>query len=371
MVSKLFSPLAVGPLTFANRIGIAPMCQYSAIDGVPQAWHHQHLGSLVVSGAGHIVAEATAVSPEGRITHGCTGLWNDAQEAAFKAIVAEVKQVGDGTVGIQLAHAGRRASSHLPWAGGAPLGAGENPWPTLSSVAQPHASGWHTPAALDAAGMRRLIDAFTASAQRADRAGFDLVELHSAHGYLLHQFLSPLVNRRNDSYGGTLAGRMRFPLELATALRAAWPRTKILGARISGSDWAEGGATVEDAVAYASELKAIGYDYLCVSSGALAQSKVAIGPGYQVPLAARVKRDAGIVTRAVGLIVTPHQAEAILRDGQADLIAIARAILDDPRWPWRAAEALGAPAPVPPQYARSRPKLWPGAELLRTATQAA
>ncbi len=368
MVSTLFSPLAVGPAQFANRIGVAPMCQYSAVDGVPQAWHHQHLGSLVVSGAGHVVVEATGVCPEARITHGCTGLWNAAQEAVFKTLVSEVKQVGSGAIGIQLAHAGRKASVQLPWKGGASLKPEETPWLTVAPSAMPHAPGWHRPAALDGEGLKRLVDQFADSARRADRAGFDFVELHAAHAYLLHQFFSPLANQRDDSYGGTLAKRMRFPLEVASALRAAWPRSKALGARISGSDWAEGGATLDDAVVLAHELRGIGFDYLCISSGAFAESKVNLGPGYQVPFAARIKREVGIATRAVGLIVTPQQAEAVLREGQADLIALARALLDDPRWPWRAAEALGAPAPVPLQYARSRPDLWPGAALQRQAS---
>jgi NADPH2 dehydrogenase len=210
-----------------------------------------------------------------------------------------------------------------------------------------------------------LREAFVASTRRAERAGFDIVELHAAHGYLLHQFLSPYSNKRSDAYGGTLAKRMRAPLMIAAAVRAAWPRSRALGARISGSDWIEGSATIDDAVVFARELKSLGYDYVCVSSGAFAQSKVKIGPGYQVHLAAKIKREVAINTRAVGLIVTPHQAEAILRAGDADHIAIARGILDDPRWPWRAAEALGDPAPVPVQCARARPATWPGAAMMR------
>lgn len=371
MASTLFSPITVGPLQFPNRIGVAPMCQYSAVDGVPQAWHHQHLGSLMASGAGHVVVEATGVAPEGRITPGCTGLWNDAQEATFTALVSELVQVGPGALGIQLAHAGRKASTAVPWKGGASLKADERPWQTVAPSAVPHAEGWHVPTALDGDGMKRLIECFAASARRADRAGFAFAELHAAHAYLLHEFLSPIANRRSDAYGGTLEKRMRFPLEVAAALRAAWPRTKALGARISGSDWAEGGANLDDAVAFARELRGIGYDFLCVSSGAFAESKIVLGPGYQVPFAARIKREVAITTRAVGLIVTPQQAEAVLRDGDADLIALARGMLDDPRWPWRAAEALGDPAPVPLQYARSRPKLWPGAALMREAAEKA
>ena len=369
MTALLFTPLQLGPLAAPNRVAVAPMCQYSAIDGVPQPWHRQHLGGLMASGAGVVVAEATGVAPEGRITHGCTGLWNDMQERVFADIVRDMKAVGAGLVGLQLAHAGRKASSQRPWEGGAPIpaGAAEAPWQTVSAVATPHAPGWHAPAALDAGGIKGLCDAFAASARRAARAGFDLVELHAAHGYLLHQFFSPLVNTRDDAYGGTLEKRMRAPLEIAEALRGAWPRDRVLGARISGSDWAVGGAGPADAVVLARELKRIGYDFVCVSSGALAESKIQVGPGYQVPFAAQVRREAGIATRAVGMIVTPRQAEEILRAGDADQIALARAFLDDPRWPWRAAEALGAPAPVPLQCLRARPGTWPGAALLARA----
>jgi len=366
-MSLLFTPLQLGPRSAPNRIAVAPMCQYSAIDGVPQPWHRQHLGVLAVSGAGVVVAEATGVVPEGRITHGCTGLWNDTQERVFADLVRDMKAVGAGLMGIQLAHAGRKASSQRPWEGGAPIpaGAAEKPWQTVSATATPHAPGWHTPEPLDAGGIKALADAFAASARRAVRADFDLVELHAAHGYLLHQFTSPLSNTRTDAYGGTLEKRLRAPLEIAAALRGAWPRDRVLGARISGSDWAEGGATPADAVVFARELKSLGYDFVCVSSGALAESKIKVGPGYQVPFAAEVKRKAGIATRAVGMIVTPQQAEAILRAGDADQVALARALIDDPRWPWRAAEALGDPAPVPLQCLRGRPNTWPGAALLK------
>lgn len=369
MSSKLFSPLVLGGMTAPNRIAVAPMCQYSAIDGVPQPWHRQHLGSLAVSGAGVVVAEATAVVPEGRITHGCTGLWNDTQEHVFADLVRDMKAVGPGLAGIQLAHAGRKASSQRPWEGGNPIPAGavEKPWQTVAPSALAHGPGWHTPEALDAGGIKALRDAFVASTRRAERAGFDLVELHSAHGYLLHQFFSANSNKRSDAYGGTLEKRMRAPLEIAEAVRAAWPRSRALGARISGSDWIEGSAGPEDAVVYARELKRLGYDFVCVSSGAFAESKVKVGPGYQVPFAAKVKREAGIATRAVGLIVTPQHAEAVLQAGDADQIALARAFIDDPRWPWRAAEALGDAPPVPLQCLRGRPNTWPGAAMLKQA----
>jgi 2,4-dienoyl-CoA reductase-like NADH-dependent reductase (Old Yellow Enzyme family) len=339
------------------------MCQYSADDGAPTAWHRQHLGWLATTGAGLVIVEATGVTPEGRITHGCTGLWNDAQEAGFRAIVGEMRAVGAQAVGIQLAHAGRKASAQRPWEGGGPLGPTEQPWTTLAPSAIPNDAGWHTPRAFDAAGIAQLARDFADSARRADRAGFELVELHAAHGYLLHQFLTPLANRRDDAWGGTPEKRMRAPLEVAAAVRAVWPRDKALGARITGSDWIDGGLTVEDAIAFAARLKEIGFDYVCVTSGGIAGAKIALGPGYHVPFAERVRRGTGITTMAVGLIVDPHLAESVIREGRADLVALARGFLDDPRWAWRAAEALGAEPPVPRQYLRSRPKLWPGATM--------
>jgi len=364
MTSTLFSPIHVGPLALANRIVVSPMCQYSADDGVPTAWHRQHLPMLATTGAGLVIAEATAVTPEGRITHGCTGIWGDAHEAGFASIVADMRAIAPAAkFGIQLAHAGRKASAQRPWEGGLPLKPDQHPWSTLAPSALPHAAGWHAPVELDAAGIARLAQDFAAAARRADRAGFDLVELHGAHAYLLHQFLSPISNKRTDAYGGSPEKRMRAPLEIAAALREAWPRAKALGARITGSDWIEGGLMVEDAVAFAARLKEAGYDYVCVSSGGQDGAKVALGPGYQVPFAERVRREAGISTMAVGLIVDPRLAEAIVREGRADTVALARGFLDDPRWAWRAAEALGAPPPVPVQYARSRPGLWPGAKL--------
>ena len=363
MTSALFSPTRIAPLALANRIVVSPMCQYSADDGVPTVWHRQHLGWLATTGAGLVIVEATGVTAASRITHGCTGIWGDAHEAMFAALVRDMKATGPAPVGIQLAHAGRKASAQVPWEGGGPLRPEQRPWPTLAPSALAHAAGWHAPASFDAAGIAGLARDFAAAARRAVHAGFDLVELHAAHGYLLHQFLTPLANRRDDAYGGTAEKRMRAPLEIAAALREAWPAGKALGARITGCDWIEGGLTVEDAVAFAQRLKSIGYDYVCVSSGGIDGAKIPLGPGYQVPLAERVKRDASIATMAVGLIVDPLLAESIVREGRADTVALARGFLDDPRWAWRAAETLGAPAPVPVQYARSRPGLWPGAKL--------
>ena len=371
MSSKLFTPITMRELTLSNRVVIAPMCQYSAVDGSATDWHLAHLTQLSLGGAGLLVIEATAVSPEARITRGCLGLYSDANEMALKRAVLACRQYGNTPIGIQLAHAGRKASTHVPWKGGQALAANEGAYQTVSSSAVPFADGWHTPTALDRAGLERIRADFVAAAERADRVGIDLIELHAAHGYLMQQFLSPLVNRRSDEYGGSLDNRMRFPLEVFEAVRAAWPKGKPLGARINGTDWVEGGWTVEDAVVFARALKEQGADYVCVSGGAtVATAKIPVGPGYMVPLAARVRRDAGIATRAVGMIVTPAQAEAVVATGQADMVALARAMLDDPRWAWHAAEALGARAAYPPQYERTRAELWPGAKLARPAAVA-
>jgi 2,4-dienoyl-CoA reductase-like NADH-dependent reductase (Old Yellow Enzyme family) len=371
MSTRLFTPIRLGPLELPNRIVVAPMCQYSADDGCANPiWHRQHWAQFALSGAGLVVVEATGVERIGRITHGCTGLYSDACEAAMARELSAAKRLAlPGTrFGIQLAHAGRKASSQRPWEGGKPLGPTEDPWPTVAPSAIPFDTGWHTPSALDAAGVTRVRTAFTAAARRAVAIGFDSVELHMAHGYLMHEFLSPLSNRRTDDYGGPLANRLRFPLEVARAVRDAVPAHMALGARITGTDWTDGGWTVEDAVVLAKELKAVGLDFVCVSSGGIHGGiRVTVEPGYQVPLAARVRQESNIVTRAVGLIVHTDQAERIVATGQADQVAIARALLDNPRWIWHAADRLGAKIPYPPQYARVAAGLWPGAKLARPA----
>jgi len=363
--SPLFAPITLGGVTLANRIAVSPMCQYSAEDGSANDWHLQHLGALSLSGAGVLVVEATAVEPQGRITPCCLGLYSEANEAALAPVVALCRRWGSARLGIQLAHAGRKASVAVPWQGGRPLAPGDGAWPTVAASALPFDEGWHVPRALDEAGLARIRDAFVAAARRADRLGFDLVELHGAHGYLLHTFLSPVSNRRDDRYGGSPANRMRFPLEVAAAVRAVWPRGKALGMRITGSDWIEGALTPDDAGQFAAELREIGFDYVCVSSGGIApHARITVAPGYQVPFAASVRRAApGIAVQAVGMIADPHQAETIVADGQADCVALARGFLDDPRWAWHAADALGAQVPCPPQYQRARPNLWPGAAL--------
>jgi 2,4-dienoyl-CoA reductase-like NADH-dependent reductase (Old Yellow Enzyme family) len=364
-MSVLFSPIDLGPLRLPNRIVVSPMCQYSAVDGVPQPWHQQHLGSLALSGAGLVIVEATGVEPAGRISPADTGLWSDTQEAVFRKLLADIRTYAPARFGIQLAHAGRKASANPPWiAHGGPL-AGQEAWTTFAPSAVAFNDGWHTPEALDEGGLARVKNAFVQAARRAHRAGFDLVELHAAHGYLLHAFASPLSNRRDDQYGGSLENRLRFPLEVAAAVREAWPKDKALGARITGSDWEEGGVTPEEAAVFARELAALGYDFVDVTSGGLTPKAKIPGaePGYQVPFARIVKQQAPIKVMSVGMIVAPEQAEAVIASGDADLVALARAVLDDPRWGVHAAAALGARPPVAPQYARAAPAVWPGYPL--------
>lgn len=368
MASALFSPLRVGPIELPNRIAIAPMCQYSAADGAPTDWHTMHWMTMAMSGAGMFVIEATGVERHGRITHGCLGLYSDECEAGIARVLAAARRVAmpGAKFGIQLGHAGRKASSQLPWRGGKALGANEDPWQTVSASALPFGDGWHVPVALDRAGMDRVREAFVQAARRAARIGLDSIELHGAHGYLLHQFFSPVSNRRTDEYGGSLDNRMRFPLEVARAVREAVPSSIALGMRITGQDWYDGGSTVEDAITYTKALRQIGLDFVCASSGGIRPDvKVVVGPNYQVPFAEQIKRATGITTRAVGMIADPKQAEEIVATGKADMVAMARAILDNPRWGWHAAEKLGAEMKYPPQYERGAAKLWPGAKLVR------
>jgi 2,4-dienoyl-CoA reductase-like NADH-dependent reductase (Old Yellow Enzyme family) len=364
MPSALFSPIKLAGLTLPNRIVVAPMCQYSADDGVGTDWHMTHLGMLANSGAGLLVLEATHVERLGRITHGCLGLYSDACEDALVRIVDHCRRIGTAKLGIQLAHAGRKASSQRPWEGAKALPADQDPWPTIGPSAVPFGPGWHTPRAMNEDDMARVRKAFADAAKRAVRVGFDAIELHFAHGYLLHSFVSPLSNKRNDEYGGSLAGRMRFPLEVVRDARAAVPRHIPLGARISGTDWVEGGLNGDDAVALGKELKAAGLDYIDVSSANITpDSRWPTEPGFNVPFAERVRRECGIAVRAVGMIVNAKQAEAIITEGKADMIAMARAFLDDPHWGWHAAQTLGAEVPRPVQYTRTAPKLWPGAAM--------
>jgi 2,4-dienoyl-CoA reductase-like NADH-dependent reductase (Old Yellow Enzyme family) len=355
---KLFEPLTVGNLTLANRIVIAPMCQYSAVNGCMNDWHQIHLGSLALSGAALLTIEASAVLPEGRITHGDVGLYDDATEAAMAGVIESVRRWSDMPIAIQLAHAGRKASCEVPWAGGLQIAPGApNGWQTEAPSAVPFLPEDHAPVALDRAGLARVRDAFVAATVRAARLGIDAVQLHGAHGYLLHEFLSPLSNRREDEYGGSLDNRMRFPLEVFDAVRAAFPAERPVTMRVSGTDWAEGGWDSEQTVAFAKALEARGCSAIHVSSGGNTPAQqIPVGPSYQVPLARAVKQAVSIPVVAVGLITDYEQAEAIVGTGDADLIALARTILYDPRWPWHAAAHLGGKVKAPNQYLRSQPR---------------
>ena len=366
MTSALFSPLRLADLNLPNRIVVSPMCQYSANDGVASDWHMTHLGMLANSGAGLIVVEATHVERFGRITHGCLGLYSDACEAALERVVAHCRRIGSAKLGIQLSHAGRKASAQRPWEGGKALPAGEDPWPTIAPSAIPFGPDWHMPRAMTEDDMARVRAAFVDAAKRAVRIGFDAVELHLAHGYLLHGFVSPISNTRNDGWGGSLEGRMRFPFEVARAVRAIVPRGTAFGARLTGSDWLDGGLTVADAVVLAKALKDAGLDYVDVSSGGVStqgQASVPRDPGYNVAIADQIRREAAIAMRVVGMIANPKQAEAIVAGGHADMVALARAFLDDPHWGWHAAQVLGGDVTHPPQYQRAAAAVWPGATL--------
>jgi NADPH2 dehydrogenase len=356
MSSRLFSPISLNEIELRNRIIVAPMCQYSAVDGSATDWHLMHLGQFAVSGVGLILVEATGVSPEGRISPGCLGLWSDENQAALGRVVKFCHDFGNAKMGIQLAHAGRKASTDLPWLGGAPLPASDpRGWQALAPSATPYNEAFDMPLALDEAGMGKIVDDFIAATKRADEIGFDVIELHMAHGYLLHQFLSPLSNQRNDEFGGTLDGRMRFPLRVFNAVRATWPQHKALGVRISATDWVDSSSwDVNEASQFTATLKAAGADFIDVSSGGNSpDQQIDVGPGYQTGFAATIKRETGLPTMAVGQITEPRQAEAILRSDQADMIALARGMLYNPRWAWHAAEALNAEAAYAPQYMRT------------------
>jgi 2,4-dienoyl-CoA reductase-like NADH-dependent reductase (Old Yellow Enzyme family) len=360
MTSKLFEPIRLRGLTLPNRIVVAPMCQYSAVDGSATDWHVMHWTQFALGGVGLFVMEATGVSAQGRISPACLGLYSDENEQAMARALKAAKTYGSAPMGIQLAHAGRKASTYPPGNKGmGALAPEDGAWQTVSASAIPY-NGWHTPLALDPDGLARVKGEFVTAAQRAVRLGLDEIELHMAHGYLMQQFLSPLSNHRNDEYGGDLKGRMKYPLEIFAAVRAAIPESMPLGARINATDWAEGGWTLDEAVVFARHLKELGCDFVCVSSsGSTPAQKIEVKPLYQVPFAKRIRQETGIVTRAVGMIFTPQQAEEIVADGAADMVALARAELDDPRWAWHAAKALGADAAYPIQYRRAKFDVWP------------
>jgi 2,4-dienoyl-CoA reductase-like NADH-dependent reductase (Old Yellow Enzyme family) len=360
-MSQLFSsyhlPAPNGGITLPNRMVVAPMCQYSAIAGVANDWHLTHWTNLLNSGAAAFIIEATAVTENGRITPRCLGIWNDACEAAIQDRISRARALSPkAIVGIQLAHAGRKASSHIPSQSGASIAPTEpDGWQTVGPSDVPHLPHEHPPLALDKAGLELIKNAFSTSAQRAQRAGVDFIELHGAHGYLLHQFLSPVANHRTDEYGGSLENRMRFPLEVVAAVRAVYDG--VLGVRVSASDWVEGGFTPEETVIFSNRLKESQISFMHVSSGGVASTqKIPVGPSYQVPFAKIVKAETGIPTIAVGMITEPQQAEEIIASGQADLVAFARAFLYKPRWGWEAAAALGGQVEAVEQYWRCLPR---------------
>jgi 2,4-dienoyl-CoA reductase-like NADH-dependent reductase (Old Yellow Enzyme family) len=356
-MSKLFSPITIGKLALDNRIVISPMCQYSAEQGEASDWHMVHLGHLALSGAGLLITEATAVSPQGRISEGDLGLWSDQTEAALARVIKSIRRYSPIPIGMQLAHAGRKASVRVPWQGGQGISQEKGGWQTVAPSALPFADDGILPLALDEDGMRQILSDFVSTAKRAQRLGMDLFELHTAHGYLLHQFLSPLSNIRNDQYGGTLENRMRFPLEVFDAVRASLPEEKPVGVRVSASDWVAGGWDIEQSVIFAKELQRRGCSFIDVSSGGLSPlQQIPLKPGYQVPFAERIRRETGVTTIAVGLITEPEHAETIVSSGQADMVALARGMLYDPRWPWHAAAKLGGQVVAPNQYLRSQPR---------------
>jgi 2,4-dienoyl-CoA reductase-like NADH-dependent reductase (Old Yellow Enzyme family) len=355
-MSALFSPIKLRGLTLPNRIMVAPMCQYSADDGAANDWHFTHINNLALSGAAMFCIEATHVESIGRITPGCLGLWDDATESALKPILASVRKHSKAAVAMQLAHAGRKESSQRPWEGGQLIPLSQGGWQTVAPSAVAHKEGEAPPLALDAAGLLRIRDAFVAAAKRAERLGIDAIEVHGAHGYLLHQFLSPISNKRTDQYGGSLENRMRYPLEVFDAVRAAFPDHKPVGIKVSATDWVDGGWDVAQTIEFAKALKTRGVDWIDASSGGVSPlQKIPLGPGYQVPLAQALKEATGLTTMAVGLITEPKQAEEIVASGKADMVALARGMLYDPRWGWHAAAELGGQVEAPPQYWRSQP----------------
>ena len=352
----LFTPFRLRGLTVPNRIIVSPMCQYSAVDGAATEWHMIHLGHLALSGAGMLCIEATAVEAEGRISPSDLGLWNDATQAALATVLRAIRRYSRIPITMQLAHAGRKASMRVPWEGGTQIKLAEGGWRPHAPSPLAFRESDEPPIALDAQGLERVRTAFAHSAERAARLELDGIEIHCAHGYLLHEFLSPLSNERTDAYGGSLENRMRFPLEVFDAVRAAFPADRPVGVRLSATDWVAGGWDLEQTIACAQAFKARGADWIDVSSGGLSPAQeIPLSPGYQVPFAAAVRASTGANTIAVGLITDPQQAEEIVASGKADFVALARAMLFDPRWPWHAAARLGGSVAAPPQYWRSAP----------------
>jgi 2,4-dienoyl-CoA reductase-like NADH-dependent reductase (Old Yellow Enzyme family) len=361
MASVLFSPITLRGITLPNRVVVSPMCQYNSTNGSANDWHLMHLGGFSLGAAGLVMCEMTNVNPQGRISPKCAGMYSDENEAALKRVHDFCRQYGVAKLGVQLAHAGRKGPTTPPAAGGKPIMTeAEGGWTPEAPSAIPYDTGWPVPRELSKADLKRLIEEFVASTKRIDRIGYDVIELHGGHGYLLHQFMSPLSNQRTDEYGGSTENRIRFPLEVYKAVRAAWPENKPIGMRVSATDWVDGGWTPDETVILAKELKRLGCDYMDVSTGGLdPRQKIPLSPGYQVPFAEKVKRESGITTMTVGLIAGYQQAEDIVASGKADLICIGRAAMWDPRWAWHAAEELGAEAPYAPKTMACHPKMRP------------
>ena len=360
MPSKLFSPLELRGLTLKNRFVVSPMCQYISENGNANDWHLMHYGSFSIGGFGLVMTEATNVNEIGKITHKCGTLCTDENEAAAKRVVDFCKKFGVAAQGIQLAHAGRKGSTNVPAVGGQPLDAESGSWETVAPSAVPYAPGWHTPRELTVSEIQGITEDFVASVKRALNVGYDLIEFHAGHGYLAHQFLSPITNKRTDQYGGDLRNRMRFCLETFEAMRAAWPSDKPMGARLSVTDWVQGGITIEESIEFAIALKALGCDYVDVSSGGLDPAQqVPLAPGYHAPISKRLRSEAQINTSTVGLVADANLAEEIIASGQADMVRMGRGAMWDPRFPWHAAEILGADASYPPRSTPCHPTLRP------------
>lgn len=360
LTSALFSPIALRGLTLNNRIVVSPMCQYASKDGSANDWHLMHLGGFSMGAAGLVMAEMTNVSMQGRITHSCATLCTDENEAALKRVVDFCRTFGIAKLGIQLGHAGRKGSTHPPAVGAKPLTPEEGAWECLAPSALPFAEGWPAPKAMTIDDIKQCVADHVASTERAERIGFDALEMHGGHGYLIHQFLSPLSNQRTDAYGGSLENRMRFPLECFAAMRAVWPDNKPMGIRVSATDWVDGGFTPDEALVFAKELKKIGCDWFDATTAGLdPRQQIPLAPGYQVGFGAEIRKEADIATMSVGLIADPHQAEEIIASGQADMIAIARGAIYDPRWAWHAAETLGVETEYAPKYRAGHPSIRP------------
>lgn len=364
----LFTPLQLGGIELANRIVVSPMSQYSAEDGAVTDWHTLHYGGLSNSGAGLVVIESTHINAQSRGTPACLGLYTDEQQAVLQTLLATCRHRGSSKFGVQLNHSGRKASQTLPWAKvRGPLPADEGAWTTVSASALPFGNGYPVPHEPSVEELQTIKADYVASAKRALAVGFDVLEIHAAHGYFLHSFLSPLANKRDDQYGGSLENRMRYPLEVFEAVRAVWPRDLALGVKVSSTDWDEKGAGIDEAIAFVTELRSAGCDYVCMSSGATtADTKVPVAPGYQTQFAAAVKQAVDIPVWAVGLIYEPVEADRLIERGEADAVAVGRAFLDNPHWAWGAANALGADVARPRPYLRAAPQVWPGAKSARS-----